>query len=144
MAWIQVQGHSVDPHTRLVCRYHRLTTRFELIVLSITAETQFSPSTSTGISTLDTQTQLGDLTYGHRLIYQTHLYGCWRNQMLQIGDKAYRVRIRSAIFWRSRLHCGSTNLVVINELLPVRRKRSLVRWVYGAVMSVIRFIMHLF
>lgn len=149
MAWTQVQGHSLDPQTRLVCRYHRLTTRFELLILSTVPDTLPPSSTLAGIDTPDVGTphtvaQVGDVTYDSCLIYQTRLYGCWRNQMLQIGDKAYRLRIRSAIFWRSRLQCDSTKTMVIPELLPVRRNQSLVRWVYGTLMSIIRFIMHLF
>ena len=31
MPWMQRQSHLFDANTRLICRYHRLSTRFELI-----------------------------------------------------------------------------------------------------------------
>ena len=34
MAWMQKQGHRWDHSTRLICRYQRLSARFELIVES--------------------------------------------------------------------------------------------------------------
>ncbi|MDR9767423.1 hypothetical protein RJP56_15280 [Shewanella baltica] len=147
MAWMQKQSHRWDHSTRLICRYHRLSTRFELIAESVVSD--ISIPMSTEITLLMEQkpsiVNQADSTVSpvivgawSQLVLCKHLYYLPQKIDFEISNQAYRVHIWPLFLWRTHIICLATGRVVVSECLDVRRRRSLIRWLYASFIGLLR------
>lgn len=147
MAWMQMQSHRWDHSTRLICRYHRLSTRFELIAESVISD--ISIPMSTEITLLMEQqhsiVNQADSTVSpvivgawSQLVLRKHLYYLPQKIDFEISNQAYRVHVWPLFLWRTRITCVASGRVVVSECLDVRRRRSLIRWLYASFIGLLR------
>ena len=135
MPWMQRQYHLFDANTRLICRYHRLSTRFELIAEHV-------PSASGGLDSNLPDHNLVNLPMGvwSELILRQSLYYWPRIIPFNIAQREYRLHVWPLLMWRSRVICAQSGKVMISECLDERKRRSLIRWCYFAIMNVLRVV----
>ncbi|MFV0596216.1 hypothetical protein [Shewanella sp.] len=135
MSWMQQQVHPLADNTRLICRYHRLSTRFELIA-------EHAPTTSGGLDSNLTDHSLANPPIGawSELILRQPLYYWPRTIQFNIAQRDYRLHIWPLLMWRSRVICAQSGKVMIIECLDERKRRSLIRWCYFAIMNLLRVV----
>lgn len=133
MSWMQQQAHTLGDNTRLICRYHRLSTRFELIA-------EHAPATSAGSGSKLPEPHLVNPPMGvlSELILRQPLYYWPRTIPFNIAQRDYRLHIWPLLMWRSHVTCGQSGRVVIIECLDERKRRSLIRWCYFIIMNLLR------
>ena len=147
MAWMQKQSHRWDHSTRLICRYHRLSTRFELIAESVVSDVSIPVNAE--ITLLMEQkhsiVNQADSTVSpviagawSQLVLRKHLYYLPQKIDLDIANQAYRVHVWPLFLWRTRITCVASGRVVVSECLDVRRRRSLIRWLYASFIGLLR------
>ncbi|MEL4282688.1 MULTISPECIES: hypothetical protein [Shewanella] len=135
MSWTQQQVHPLAEQTRLICRYHRLSTRFELIA-------EHAPAASEGLDSNLNGHNLGNPTMGvwSELILCQPLYYWPRTIPFNIALRDYRLHIWPLLMWRSRVTCEQSRKVVIIECLDERKRRSIIRWCYFGIMNLLRIV----
>lgn len=130
--WIEKQSHRLDENTRLICCYHRLSTRFELRL----------QQNESAIICQAQEAQLEVKKMQPIQWYKRHLFYLPRRIALSNGDKQYRLNIWSfPFFWRARLCCAQTGNTVIEECLIGRRRRSIVRVIYSSIINLLRLML---
>ncbi|MEL4303405.1 hypothetical protein ACE02Z_17550 [Shewanella xiamenensis] len=135
MPWMQRQSHLFDANTRLICRYHRLSTRFELI-----AEHVPSASARADSKLLDPHLVNPPTGVWSELILRQSLYYWPRTIPFNIAQRDYRLHIWPLLMWRSRVTCAQSGKVMIIECLDERKRRSIIRWCYFGIMNLLRIV----
>ena len=147
MAWMQKQSHRWDHSTRLICRYHRLSTRFELIAESVVSDISIPMSTEVTllmeqkpsiVNQADSTVSPVIVGAWSQLVLRKHLYYLPQKIDFEISNQTYRVHIWPLFLWRTRIICVATGRVVVSECLDVRRRRSLIRWLYASFIGLLR------
>ena len=130
--WIEKQSHRLGESTRLICCYHRLSTRFEL---------QLQQDESACIC----QAQEAELEIEKKQPiqwYTRHLFFLPRHIKLSHADRQYQLRILPfPFFWRARLRCAETGNIVIEECLVGRKRRSVMRMIYSSIINLLRIML---
>lgn len=149
MAWMQKQSHRLDYSTKLICRYHWLCTRFELIAESLLNDVS-DPEDATLTTLAENQPTVPIAIQADRvasptikrvwsqLVLRKHLYYLPQKIDINIANQSYRVHIWPLFLWRTRITCVATGRVVVSECLDVRRRRSLIRWLYASFIGLLR------
>ncbi|WP_372943076.1 hypothetical protein [Shewanella sp.] len=77
---------------------------------------------------------------GQRVYTQLLLLGPWRKQNLMINHIPYNLAIRWFVLWRSSLtpQQSSPQRPSITELLPTRRRKSIMVAIYAGLISTIK------
>ncbi|MGE6454224.1 hypothetical protein ACQKC5_17745 [Shewanella baltica] len=147
MAWMQKQGHRWNHSTQLICCYQRLSTRFELIVesdicdVNVPANAEITVSTqaqSSRVNQADSTVTPVIAGAWSQLVLRKHLYYLPQKIDFEISNQTYRVHIWPLFLWRTRITCVVTGRVVVSECLDVRRRRSLIRWLYASFIGLLR------
>lgn len=73
-----------------------------------------------------------------QLVLRKHLYYLPQKIELDIANQAYRVHVWPLFLWRTRITCVASGRVVVSECLDVRRRRSLIRWLYASFIGLLR------
>ncbi|ABI37336.1 conserved hypothetical protein [Shewanella sp. MR-4] len=135
MSWMQQQVHPLVDNTRLICRYHRLSTRLELIA-------EHAPDASEGLDSKLPDPHLVNHPTGvwSELILRQSLYYWPRTIPFNIAQRDYRLHVWPLLMWRSRVTCAQSGKVVIVECLDERKRRSLIRWCYFLLMNLLRVV----
>ncbi|MFB2654453.1 hypothetical protein [Shewanella seohaensis] len=135
MSWIQQQVHPLAEQTRLICRYHKLSTRFELIA-------EHAPAASAGPGSKLPDPYLVNPPTGvwSELILRQSLYYWPRTIPFNIAQRGYRLHIWPLLMWRSRVTCEQSGKVMIIECLDERKRRSIIRWCYFGIMNLLRIV----
>ncbi|SIQ67893.1 hypothetical protein SAMN05421840_103129 [Shewanella morhuae] len=128
-SWIEQQSHRLDDNTKLICRYHRLSTHFELLLQQnkdvLICQVQ--------------QVQLEIEKMPPTLWYKRHLFYLPKHIELTHGARQYQLRIFPfPFFWRARLRCAVTSNILIEECLVGRKRRSMVRAIYFSLINLLR------
>ncbi|QYK09421.1 hypothetical protein [Shewanella mangrovisoli] len=135
MSWTQQQVHPLAEQTRLICRYHRLSTRFELI-----AEHALAVSAGPGSNFNEHNLGYPPMGVWSELILRQPLYYWPRTIPFNIAQRDYRLHIWPLLMWRSRVICAQSGKVVIIECLDERKRRSIIRWCYFGIMNLLRIV----
>lgn len=140
MSWMQQQTHPFTDNKRIICRYHRLSTRFELIA-------EYAPAASELSEAHIPQARADGLPvsphfFGGRseLILRQSLYFWPRRIRFSIAQRGYHLHIWPLFLWRSRITCAVSGQAVIHECLDERKRRSIIRWCYFTILNLLRII----
>lgn len=126
--WIEKQSHRLSESTQLICRYHRLSTCFELVL-----QQDESPLVCQGDVQLERKKMQPIQWYKRPLFYLP------RHIKLNHEDRQYQLRVLPfPFFWRARLRCAKTGNIVIEECLVGRKRRSIVRVIYLGIINLLR------
>ena len=139
MSWMQQQTHPFTDNKRIICRYHRLSTRFELIAEHTPAASESSGALMPQAMTENSATARPDGVI-HELILWQCLYFLPRTISFSIDQRSYQLHIWPLFLWRSRITCAVSGRAVIRECLDGRKRRSIIRWCYFTLMNLLRVI----
>lgn len=73
-----------------------------------------------------------------QLVLRKHLYYLPQKIEIDIANQANRVHVWPLFLWRTRITCVASGRVVVSECLDVRRRRSLIRWLYASFIGLLR------
>ncbi|WP_240131278.1 hypothetical protein [Shewanella cutis] len=107
MSWMQQQTHPFTDNKRIICRYHRLSTRFELIAEQPPAASESSGALMPPAMTENSATARPDGVI-HELILHQCLYFLPRKISFSIDQRGYQLHIWPLFLWRMcRLRASS-------------------------------------